>query len=133
MNKPEFSILFCALCLLCAESLFPQSVAPQEVKFHISEKLEYIRFNDRQVPRMRYAIELRDELRTMQRLCDHPEDWDKTVRAIADGAQLVELAVCHHDKKSRRTMYRVKASWLQTREYPSASVLEGVDRKGTQP
>jgi len=95
----------------------------------ISQKIESITFTDRQVPRLRYAIELRDELRTMGRLCDHPEDWDKTTRAIADGAQLVELAVCHHDKKSRRTMYRVKASWLQVKEYPSASVVEGVEQR----
>lgn len=95
----------------------------------IGEHVELVRFKDRQVPRLRYAIELRDELRTMRRLCDHPEDWDKTVRAIADGAQLIEMAVCHHDKKSRRTMYRVKASWLQVREYPSASVVEGVERR----
>lgn len=88
-----------------------------------------ITFTDRAVPRLRYAIELRDELRKRGRLCDHAEDWDATIRAIAEGAELIEMAVCHHEKKTRRTLYRVAARWMEQREYPQASVIEGVERR----
>lgn len=80
------------------------------------------------MPRLRYAIELRDELRKRGRLCDHAEDWDRTIRAISEGAELIEMAACHHDKKTRRTSYRVAARWLTERDYGSASVVEGSDR-----
>lgn len=92
-------------------------------------RCDHPRFIERDVPRLRYALELRDELRKMGRLCDHPEDWDRTVRAIAEGATLIEMAVCHHEKKTRRTLYRVTARWMEERDYPQASVVEGVDRR----
>lgn len=81
------------------------------------------------VPRLRYAIELRDELQKRGRLCDHAEDWHAALIAIAEGAELIEMAVCHHDRKTRRTSYRVTARWLTEREYPQASVLEGRDKR----
>lgn len=112
--------------------LLASLLAGQETSGNIkwaAERLDSIRFTDRAVPRLRYALELRDELRKLGRLCDHAEDWDRTVRAIADGATLVEMAVCHHEKKTRRTFYRVAARWLEQREYPGASVLEGVERR----
>lgn len=81
------------------------------------------------VPRLRYAIELRDELRKRGRLCEHAEDWNAALLAIAEGAELIEMSVCHHDRKTRRTSYRVTARWLTEREYPQASVIEGGERR----
>lgn len=110
-------------------------LAGQEFDFSPGKAIDRIVFKDRAVPRLRYALELREELRKMERLCgihtpgNHTEDWERTVRAIADGATLVEIAVCHHEKKTRRTLYRVVARWLEEREYPQASVVEGVDRR----
>ncbi len=109
--------------------LLASLLAGQDANFSHGEKIDRIVFTDRAVPRLRYAIELRDELRKLGRLCDHAEDWDRTVRAISEGATLIEMAVCHHDKKTRRTSYRVAARWLEEREYPEASVIEGVERR----
>jgi len=96
-----------------------------------SAAVSRITFSDLAVPRLRYAIELRDELRKRGRLCDHAEDWDAAIRAISKGAELIEMAVCHHEKKTRRTLYRVAARWLTERDYGSASVsvVEGVERR----
>lgn len=109
------ALVFVAACLIVGEIIAAAVASAQQG-------------NSYQVPRLQYAIELRDALRAIDRLCYHPEDWDKTTRAIAAGAPLIEIAVCHHDKKSRRTMYRVTARWLQVKDYPSASVVEGVER-----
>lgn len=119
------------LLLLLASLLAGQdSVTSGEIRFRTpAEYVEAIRFTDRAVPRLRYAIELRDELRKLGRLCDHAEDWERTLRAISEGATLIEMAVCHHEKKTRRTLYRVAARWLEIREYPEASVVEGVERR----
>lgn len=119
------------LALFLASALAGQDdvTAGRIIEWRPSDSIARITFTDRAVPRLRYALELRDELRKRGRLCDHAEDWDSTIRAIAEGAELIEMAVCHHEKKTRRTLYRVAARWLTEREYPQASVLEGVERR----
>lgn len=128
------SLLLClAICIIgCPRAYTAPLLSPAlaaQIDFHPGEAIARITFTDSAVPRLRYAIELRDELRKRSRLCDHAEDWDATIRAIADGAELIEMAVCHHEKKTRRTLYRVAARWLTERDYPQASVLEGVERR----
>lgn len=115
-----FSLVVILAGALCA--------AQTQTAWSPGKAVEEVRFTDQSVPRLRYAIELRDLFRQMGRLCDHPEDWDKTTRAIAEGAPIVEIAVCHHDKKSGRIFYRVTARWVQVKDYPGASVVESVER-----
>jgi hypothetical protein len=121
--------LLLLLSSLSGQQDFSGSVTSGNVDWSPATAVMRIAFDDRSVPRLRYAIELRDELRKRGRLCDHPEDWDATIRAISEGAELIEMAVCHQERKTRRTLYRVAARWLTDREYPQASVIEGRDRR----